>query len=237
MGGDSGGGATSKAGVQLEKEKFEFGKQDALLGREIAGEGLKQSKQRSAATMPVLEQMSAMIQSALKGDIDKFASSPIAQRKSSMTQQAGDRRKAGAQRQLATKGLDKSGAGMAYVNDIDAQTSGAVLDSVLSEMTRYLDIAPGFAGMAGGGGMGGGGGGGGGWASASLAPYAQMEHQSAMQSRQNKMQLGAGLGAGAGAIGGALLGTMVFPGIGSAVGAAAGAALGGGLGGVGGSIF
>lgn len=227
MGGDKASG-TSKEGIAVERGKLDLATQESQFARGIMTEQNQRSRKTFEATSPVLEQMSQLIQSALKGDVDQFAKSPIAQRKASMTQQAGDRRKAGAGRQLASKGLDKSGAGMAYMNDLDAQTSGAVLDSVLSEMTRYLDIAPGFGGMAAGGGVGGipGMGGGG---QASLAPYAALE----AQNRQSGKSQAMGIASSVGMVGGAVIGSYFGGPAGGMLGAAAGSAAGGAIG----SIF
>lgn len=228
MGGDKSSGGTSKEGIQVERGKLQLATEESQFARGIMTEQNQRSRKSSEQTMPVLEQMSQLIQSALKGDVDKFASSPIAQRKASMTAQAGAKRSSGAQRQLAQKGLDKSGAGMAYMNDLDAQTSGAVLDSVLSEMTRYLDIAPGFGGMAAGGGVGGipGMGGGG---QANLAPYAALEAQNRQSGRNQTTQIASSVGM----VGGAVIGSYFGGPAGGMLGAAAGSAAGGAIG----SIF
>lgn len=219
-GGDQKPGPTEKTGVEIEKQRFGIEKDRA--GRE---------KQAFETGLPVMQQLAQMVQRALKGDIGEFLDSPVAQRKASATGSAGAKRRESTRTALAGRGLENTGAGQAALQDIDAETSGAVLDAALSEVNRYLGMASGFAGGLSAGGGGGGGGGG------NLAGYAALENERTAAAGRRKQELGSSLGAAVGTTAGAVLGTTIFPGVGTLAGAMLGASLGGAFGTAGGGAI
>lgn len=108
-------------------------------------ESLEQSAQSFDEGFPLVQMISEMIKKSISGDTEFFANSPLAKRKGSMARSSGDKRKETTRRGLAARGLEQTGAGQATLNDQESQTSSAVLDAMLSEMGRYLDVAPQFA--------------------------------------------------------------------------------------------
>jgi hypothetical protein len=75
----------------------------------------RQGAQTFAAGFSVVDLLSGLIQSALSGDVGRFESMPLAQRRASSARATGARNVESTRRQLASNGLEKTSAGQAQL--------------------------------------------------------------------------------------------------------------------------
>lgn len=119
------------------------------MGSNKAGPAERQSREQGQRAFntaaPMIEQLSFLISKALGGDTSFFESSGLGQRKASQTAQAGAQQQERTRQRLSSQGLEQTGAGQAALQDMEGKTNAAVLDAILGEMERYINIAPQFS--------------------------------------------------------------------------------------------
>jgi hypothetical protein len=96
------------------------------------------------AGFPVVDMLSNLIRTALSGDVGQFENRQVGQRRAAATRRAGTKAQESTRRNLAARGLEGSSAGQAALTNIGLETDAQVFDSLISELTMFQNMAPGF---------------------------------------------------------------------------------------------